>query len=134
MIERLLKRLAETLEEAQIPYMIIGGQAVLFYGFPRLTQDVDVTLGVDIDAYAKVKGEVEASGGAAGKLCSKNARSPGERFSFRFPRRFHFFKHPLRAPSHPQVPPGAAGAGETSHRFPRRPPHPQVSGWEGDRS
>ena len=54
MIERLLKRLAENLEKAGIPYMIIGGQAVLFYGFPRLTQDVDVTLGVDIDAYTKV--------------------------------------------------------------------------------
>jgi hypothetical protein len=30
--------------------MIIGGQAVLLYGTPRLTNDIDVTLGVDISA------------------------------------------------------------------------------------
>jgi len=29
--------------------MIIGGQAVLVYGEPRLTRDIDVILGVDVD-------------------------------------------------------------------------------------
>ena len=29
--------------------MIIGGQAVLLYGEPRLTKDIDITLGVDVD-------------------------------------------------------------------------------------
>jgi hypothetical protein len=29
--------------------MIIGGQAVLLYGEPRLTRDIDVILGVNID-------------------------------------------------------------------------------------
>jgi len=29
--------------------MIIGGQAVLLYGEPRLTRDIDITLGVNID-------------------------------------------------------------------------------------
>ena len=51
MIERLLQRLAKTLQKHRIPYMLIGGQAVLLYGYPRLTHDVDVTLGIDIDAY-----------------------------------------------------------------------------------
>nr|CBX31514.1 hypothetical protein N47_E50260 [uncultured Desulfobacterium sp.] len=37
------------LEKAEIPYMIIGGQAVLLYGEPRLTRDIDITLGVNID-------------------------------------------------------------------------------------
>lgn len=50
MIERLLARLAKALAAQRIPYMIIGGQAVLFYGYPRLTQDVDLTLGVDPEA------------------------------------------------------------------------------------
>ena len=27
--------------------MIIGGQAVLLYGEPRLTRDIDITLGVN---------------------------------------------------------------------------------------
>lgn len=54
MIERLLGRLAGALRRRRIPYMVIGGQAVLYYGSPRLTQDVDVTLGVDTDAYPAV--------------------------------------------------------------------------------
>lgn len=31
--------------------MLIGGQAVLIYGRPRLTQDIDITLGIDTDEF-----------------------------------------------------------------------------------
>jgi len=31
--------------------MVIGGQAVLLYGEPRLTKDIDITLGVGTDRY-----------------------------------------------------------------------------------
>lgn len=55
MIDRLLGRLHRALIRARIPYMIIGGQAVLFYGSPRLTQDVDVTLGIDPDEYTALR-------------------------------------------------------------------------------
>jgi len=46
MSKNLLTRLARALDEAHISYMIIGGQAVLLYGEPRLTRDVDVTVGL----------------------------------------------------------------------------------------
>ncbi|HEV8383957.1 MAG TPA: nucleotidyl transferase AbiEii/AbiGii toxin family protein [Candidatus Acidoferrales bacterium] len=46
MFEALLSKLARGLDRRGIPYMLIGGQAVLLYGEPRLTRDVDVTLGV----------------------------------------------------------------------------------------
>ena len=46
MFEKILKKLAAALAKAGIPYMIIGGQAVLLYGEPRLTRDIDVTLGI----------------------------------------------------------------------------------------
>jgi predicted nucleotidyltransferase len=49
MFDKILARLGETLNESNLPYMIIGGQAVLLYGEPRLTRDIDITLGVDID-------------------------------------------------------------------------------------
>jgi predicted nucleotidyltransferase len=49
MFAQLLERLAWGLDQAGLPYMIIGGQAVLLYGEPRLTRDIDVTLGVDVD-------------------------------------------------------------------------------------
>lgn len=54
MFTDLLERLACTLDEAGLPYMIIGGQAVLLYGEPRLTRDIDITLGVDVDRQSDV--------------------------------------------------------------------------------
>jgi len=35
--------------------MIIGGQAVLLYGTPRLTRDIDITLGVDTDKFRTIE-------------------------------------------------------------------------------
>ncbi len=49
MFTELIIRLAGALDAHGIPYMLIGGQAVLVHGEPRMTRDVDVTLGVDID-------------------------------------------------------------------------------------
>jgi len=53
--ERLLKRIALQLKKASIPYMVIGGQAVLLYGEPRLTRDIDITLGMGVKELDKVK-------------------------------------------------------------------------------
>ena len=49
MFDKALARIGASLNKAGIPYMIIGGQAVLLYGEPRLTRDIDITLGVNID-------------------------------------------------------------------------------------
>ena len=57
MIESLIKRIAQHLDRRKISYMIIGGQAVLLYGRPRLTRDIDITLGVDTDEFTSI-GEV----------------------------------------------------------------------------
>jgi len=35
--------------------MVIGGQAVLLYGEPRLTRDIDITLGLGVDGLDRVK-------------------------------------------------------------------------------
>ena len=53
-MSNLLVHLAKALDEAGIPYMVIGGQAVLIYGEPRLTRDIDVTLGLTVDALPRV--------------------------------------------------------------------------------
>ena len=42
--EDLLARLGRVLRSHDLPFMLIGGQAVLLHGEPRLTQDIDVTL------------------------------------------------------------------------------------------
>lgn len=54
MFESLLASLAEAFEAEGLRYMIIGGQAVLMYGEPRLTRDVDVTEGADVSALTRV--------------------------------------------------------------------------------
>jgi predicted nucleotidyltransferase len=55
MIKKLIKKTARHLDRQKIPYMIIGGQAVLLYGRPRLTRDIDITLGIDTDEYESVE-------------------------------------------------------------------------------
>jgi len=55
MIEELIKKVAQCLDRDKIPYMIIGGQAVLLYGTPRLTRDIDITLGIDTDKFRSIE-------------------------------------------------------------------------------
>jgi len=49
MFDKTLARIGASLQKAEIPYMIIGGQAVLLYGEPRLTRDIDITIGINTD-------------------------------------------------------------------------------------
>ena len=46
MFAKLIADLAQALDQASIPYVVIGGQAVLIHGEPRFTRDIDVTLGI----------------------------------------------------------------------------------------
>ncbi|GBE16152.1 hypothetical protein BMS3Abin14_02232 [bacterium BMS3Abin14] len=62
MFQQILASLAESLDSHRIPYMIIGGQAVLLYGEPRLTRDIDVTLGANIDRLSDVLELMEGVG------------------------------------------------------------------------
>ncbi|HET7584464.1 MAG TPA: nucleotidyl transferase AbiEii/AbiGii toxin family protein [Gemmatimonadaceae bacterium] len=52
---RLLAELTRELETRGIAFMLIGGQAVLLHGIPRLTEDIDVTLGAGPEAIAAVR-------------------------------------------------------------------------------
>jgi len=60
--ERLLKKIAIQLKKGAIPYMVVGGQAVLLYGEPRLTRDIDITLGIGVNGLGKVKKIIKAIG------------------------------------------------------------------------
>lgn len=62
MFKTLLIRIARGLTSAGLPYMIIGGQAVLLYGSPRLTRDIDITLGVSVDEMKRVLNTAEGMG------------------------------------------------------------------------
>lgn len=45
MFQALLETIATALDAIGLPYMVIGGQAVLVHGDPRFTKDIDITLG-----------------------------------------------------------------------------------------
>jgi len=62
MFQQLLASIGKELDSRGLPYMVIGGQAVLLYGEPRLTRDIDITLGVDQSCLEDVRKVVTACG------------------------------------------------------------------------
>jgi hypothetical protein len=62
MYDDLLGKIANSLDAAGIPYMVIGGQAVLLYGEPRFTRDIDVTLGAGTERADELIRLVNAQG------------------------------------------------------------------------
>ena len=62
MFQQLLTKLAIELDKSKIPYMVIGGQAVLVYGEPRLTKDIDITLGIGAEGIDRVKTVIKRLG------------------------------------------------------------------------
>ena len=52
--DSLIEKLARVFNRAKIPYIVRGGQAVLVYGEPRFTKDIDITIGVDTDKTAQI--------------------------------------------------------------------------------
>ena len=54
-LSTILAQLARELTARRLPFMLIGGQAVLLHGRPRLTEDIDVALGVDPSRLADVR-------------------------------------------------------------------------------
>ncbi len=59
MFETILSQIGASLSKHNLPYVVIGGQAVLLYGEPRLTRDIDITLGVDVDHLGEVLAVVQ---------------------------------------------------------------------------
>jgi predicted nucleotidyltransferase len=62
MFKDLLEKIALELEKSGIPYMVIGGQAVLVHGEPRLTRDIDITLGISVEQVGAVRDLAQNAG------------------------------------------------------------------------
>ena len=54
MFKKLIVSIAAAFKNKKVPYIVLGGQAVLLYGEPRLTKDVDITIGLNIDSVDKI--------------------------------------------------------------------------------
>jgi len=53
--QRLIKKIATALHANKIHYMIVGGQALLLYGEPRLTKDIDITMDLGLESLDNIK-------------------------------------------------------------------------------
>lgn len=62
MFQEILRRVADELERESVPYMVIGGQAVLLYGEPRLTRDIDITVGLNASEHERIEKVAERVG------------------------------------------------------------------------
>ena len=62
MFEQILERISLALDDLRIPYLVIGGQAVLLYGEPRLTRDIDITLDAGPDRLPAIMGLIQGWG------------------------------------------------------------------------
>ena len=56
------KELLKLLEENDVQYMIVGGYAVAFYGFPRFTKDLDIFYKLDHVNIPRIKKTLEMFG------------------------------------------------------------------------
>jgi predicted nucleotidyltransferase len=54
MFEEVIVNITIQLTQKNIDFIIIGGQAVLLYGEPRLTNDIDIILGKDTDSLSLI--------------------------------------------------------------------------------
>ncbi len=52
--DQLMAMLAESFDHAGLPYVVIGGQAVIQHGYGRSTVDVDFTIAVGFDRFQTV--------------------------------------------------------------------------------
>jgi hypothetical protein len=62
MFEKLLEKIALALDKNKISYMVLGGQAVLLYGEPRLTRDIDITLGLPAERVSLLLSAIQGTG------------------------------------------------------------------------
>jgi len=53
-LETTLLKIAKLLNDNDVPYILIGGYSMALHGCPRLTQDLDITLGLDIDHFDEI--------------------------------------------------------------------------------
>ena len=60
--DRLVAEVSRELKSRDVPHILIGGQAVLLHGAPRLTQDIDVSLSIGPERIAVVEDACAAIG------------------------------------------------------------------------
>jgi hypothetical protein len=56
-VEAIVRRALQALQEAEVPYMLVGSFASAFHGAPRTTQDIDVVIAPNLGSLQKLVGK-----------------------------------------------------------------------------
>ncbi len=76
------EELLRLLEKHEVDYMIVGGYAVAFYGYPRFTKDIDVFFDVSNDNVCRVRSALCEFGFQEGDLSDELLTDPRNVISF----------------------------------------------------
>jgi hypothetical protein len=72
-----LKEFIELLNSHDVRYLIVGGYAVAYHGYPRMTGDIDIFVEVSRENAAKLEAVMAAFGFASLGLSSNDFLEPG---------------------------------------------------------
>ena len=65
------KEFFQSLNENKVNYLIIGGYAVAYYGYPRYTKDIDIWIWIDLGNAEKVVKAISDFGcGLSSRRCT----------------------------------------------------------------
>jgi predicted nucleotidyltransferase len=75
----------ELLNKNEVRYLIVGGYAVGFHGYPRYTKDLDVWVAVDPENAKKIKRALDEFGFAESGLSESDFLTPDEFIQLGYP-------------------------------------------------
>ncbi len=81
-IQQDFKELLALLEENQVDYMVVGGYAVAFHGFPRFTKDLDIFFSNSLDNIERIFGALCKFGFSRDSLSVDNFLEEGNIITF----------------------------------------------------
>ncbi len=76
------EELFRLLEENRVDYMIVGGYAVAFHGYPRFTKDIDLFFDASLDNVARLREALVAFGFEPGDLSEEAFTTRGNILTF----------------------------------------------------
>lgn len=77
-LNRDLREFIELLRSEAVDYVVVGGHAVAFHGYPRYTGDIDFLVGTGEGNAAKLERVLARFGFASTGLSAKDFRAPGQ--------------------------------------------------------
>jgi predicted nucleotidyltransferase len=84
-LDQNFREFIELLNKNEVRYLIVGGYAVGFHGYPRYTKDLDVWVAVDPENAKKIKRALDEFGFAESGLTENDFLTPDEFIQLGYP-------------------------------------------------